>query len=190
MLTDIRPIEHFKGLVTEAIKHQNVATDEMTEFYLSSLLASFVEAKRLSTEPLAITYIKALESDREMRGRLLKELGDLSLFTSGFFSDSLTRKIVDVDYYIAMGASSYDHLASIHNSEVESTLGPLFSELALKFKLFVEVLAEVSERCQLTSSTDILRIYERWLKTKSQRTEALLRELGIEPLDVETNHLH
>jgi hypothetical protein len=188
MLTDIRPIEHFKGLVTEAIQHQNVATDEMTEFYLSSLLASFVDSK-LSTEPLAITYIKALESDRELRGRLLKELGDLSLFTSGFFSDSLTRKIVDIDYYIAMGASSYDHLASIHNNE-ESTLGPLFSELALKFKLFVEVLAEVSERCQLTSSTDILRIYERWLKTKSQRTEALLRELGIEPLDVATNHLH
>ncbi len=79
MLTEIRPIEHFKGLVTEAIKRQNVATDEMTEFYLSSLLASFVEAKRLSTEPLAVTYIKALESDRELRGRLLKELGDLSL---------------------------------------------------------------------------------------------------------------
>ncbi len=163
----------------------------MTEFYLSSLLASFVETKRLSTEPLAITYIKALESDRELRGRLLKELGDLSLFTSGFFPDSLTRKIVDIDYYIAMGASSYDHLASIHNNtEVESALGTLFSELALKFKLFVEVLAEVSERCRLTSSTDILRIYERWLKTKSQRTEALLRELGIEPLDVATNHLH
>ncbi len=189
MLTDIRPIEHFKGLVTEAIKHQNIATDEMTEFYLSSLLASFVDSKKLSTEPLAITYIKALESDRELRGRLLKELGDLSLFTSGFFPDSLTRKIVNVDYYIAMGASSYDHLASIHNSE-ESTLGTLFSELALKFKLFVEVLAEVSERCRLTSSTDILHIYERWLKTKSQRTEALLRELGIEPLDVTTNHLH
>jgi hypothetical protein len=191
MLTDIRPIEHFKGLVTEAIKHQNIATDEMTEFYLSSLLASFVDSKKLSTEPLAITYIKALESDRELRGRLLKELGDLSLFTSGFFSDSLTRKIVDVDYYIAMGASSYDHLASIHNNvEVENSLGTLFSELAHKFKLFVEVLAEVSERCRLTSSTDILRIYERWLQTKSQRTEALLREIGIEPLDVTTNDLH
>ena len=87
-----------------------------------------------------------------------------------------------------MGALSYDRLASIHNGE--NVLGTLFSELALKFKLFVEVIAEVSERCQLTSNTDILRIYERWLKTKSSRTKGLLRELGIEPRDIPTDLLH
>ena len=90
-----------------------------------------------------------------------------------------------------MGALSYDRLASIHNgTDKENVLGTLFSELALKFKLFVEVLSEVSERCRLTSNTDILRIYERWLKTKSSRTRGLLRELGIEPQDISTDLLH
>ena len=190
MLTRITPIEHFKGLVTEAIRNQHVATDHTTEFYLSRLLTDFVDSSKLTTEPLAITYVKALEADYESAAQLLKELGDISLFTSGFFSDSLTRKVMDVDYYIAMGALSYDRLASIHNgTEVERPLGTLFSELALKFKLFVEVLSEVSERCQLTSNTDILRIYERWLKTKSSRTKGLLRELGIEPQDISTDLL-
>ncbi len=190
MLTEITPIEHFKGLVTEAIQNQHVATDQTTEFYLSRLLTDFVDSTKLTTEPLAITYVKALEADYELAAQLLKELGDISLFTSGFFSDSLARKVMDVDYYITMGAISYDRLASIHSgTDKENVLGTLFSELALKFKLFVEVIAEVSERCQLTSNTDILRIYERWLKTKSTRTKGLLRELGIEPQDIQTDLL-
>ena len=190
MLTDITPIEHFKRLVTEAVRNQHVAADQTTEFYLSNLLADFVDSDKLSTEPLAITYIKALEADYELAAQLLKELGDISLFTSGFFSDSLSRKVMDVDYYAAMGARSYDRLASIHSGAgMKSPLETLFSELALKFKLFVEVLAEVSERCRLTSNTDILRIYERWLKTKSSRTEGLLRELGIEPQNITTDLL-
>jgi hypothetical protein len=191
MLTEITPIEHFKGLVTEAIQNQHVTTDPTTEFYLSRLLADFVDSSKLTTEPLAITYVKALEADYELAAQLLKELGDISLFTSGFFSDSLARKVMDVDYYITMGAISYDRLASIHNgTDEKNVLGTLFSELALKFKLFVEVLSEVSERCQLTSNTDILRIYERWLKTKSLRTKGLLRELGIEPQNISTDLLH
>ncbi len=190
MLTDLTPIEHFKGLVTEAIQNQHVAADETTEFYLSRLLADFVDSSKLTTEPLAITYVKALEADYQLAAQLLKELGDMSLFTSGFFSDSLTRKVMDVDYYIAMGALSYDRLAAMHKGTAqEDPLGTLFSELAFKFKAFVEVLSEVSERCQLTSNTDILRIYERWLKTKSARTEGLLRELGIEPQDIQKDLL-
>jgi len=186
MITGITPMEHFKELVTEAIRSQQVAAAESTEFYLSSLLADFTNPGRLTDEPLAITYLRALGSGKEVRTRLLKQLGDISLFTSGFFSDSLARKLVDVDYYIAMGESSYGNLASLHS-------GPgveLFTELATKFKLFVDVLTEVSERCSLTTSTDILRVYERWLKTKSARTERVLRELGIEPHDIGTGAVH
>lgn len=191
MITGLRPIEHFKGLVTTAIRRQGVDTGELTEFYLSSLLAGFIESRKLTDEPLAVTYIRALGAERELQGRLLKQLGDISLFTSGFFSDSLTRKIVDIDYYISMGETSYGNLASIHrHGSSGDNLTDLFTELATKFKLFVDVLAEVSERCGLTTSTDVLRVYERWLRTKSRRTELLLRELGIEPHDVGTKPVH
>ena len=37
----------------------------------------------------------------------LKQIGDVSLFVSGFFSDSLRRKLVDVDYYVSIGGVAY-----------------------------------------------------------------------------------
>lgn len=191
MLTSIRPIEHFKELVGAAIEHQKIKTNESAEFYLSNLLSDFLQREKLSDEPLAVTYIKALGAARGLQIHLLKQLGDISLFTSGFFSDSLRRKIVDIDYYILMGEASYGYLASLHKQRSgPKDVSMLYSELAAKFKLFVDVLAEVSERSRLTSSRDILRVYERWLRTKSRQAEKILRDLGIEPMEVSTVQLH
>ncbi|MFQ5736781.1 MAG: hypothetical protein ACE5GY_07960 [Thermodesulfobacteriota bacterium] len=186
MLTKTKPIEHFKELVTEAVAHQKVETNEMAVFYLSTLLSDFVLSERLATEPLAITYLKAQNETRAVKVRLMRHLGDLSLFTSGFFSDSLARKAVDVDYYISMGTSCYNSVASIHRQGRKAHISSLYTELAVKFGVFADVLTEVSERSRLTSSKDILRIYERWLRTKSKQAERLLRSLGIEPHDVGT----
>ena len=190
MLTDKRPAEHFNDLVTEALHHQGVETNEFARFYLATLLVNFIEAGRFSSEPLARKYLEALNSGRAEKTWRFKQLGDLALFTSGFFSDSFSRKIIDVDYYILMGVASYGFLASIHGEDPRTDDNPpLYSELAGKFNLFVDVLNEVSERTRLTSPTNVLRLYERWLRTGSPRAERMLREMGIDPLDVDTNPL-
>jgi len=191
MLTELKPIEHFKELVATAIRAQQVKTNELAEHYLSTLLANFVYSDTVSTEPLAITYIKALNAEKAVQLRLMKQLGDIALFTSGFFSDSLRRKIVDVDYYILMGRASYGWLALMHGEKRSAdSVNTLFTELAGKFTAFVDVLTEVSEKSRLTSSKDVLRIYERWLRTKSKQAEKLLRSLGIDPLAVTTKPIH
>ena len=187
MVTRIKPIEHFKELVSDAMQRQKVITNEMAEYYLSSLLASFTTSEKSIDEPLAVAYLKALGSARDVQLRQMRQIGDISLFTSGFFSDSLKRKIVDIDYYMAMGSACYGYVASVdRNGEVRR----LFGELASRFPAFVDVLNEVSERCRLTSSNDILRIYERWLRTKSKVTEKALRDMGIEPYEVGTKPVH
>lgn len=189
MVTGINTIEHFKEMVTLAIKRQKVRTNETAEFYLSSLLASFVTSERLLDEPLATAYLKAMGAAREVQFQQMRQLGDVSLFISGFFSDSLKRKIVDIDYYMAMGSASYGFVASMHKSDRNGHVSGLFDELARKFAAFVDVLTEVSERSRLTSSVDILRIYERWLRTRSRLAEKVLREMGIEPQDASTRSL-
>jgi hypothetical protein len=191
MLTDMSPIEHFKEFVTEAIARQKVKTSKDAEYYLSNLLADFIDSERFSIspspeEPMAVTFLKSLEAGLVERALVLRKLGDSSLFVSGFFSDSLTRKPVDIDYYISMGSTSYGRLAD----SLKDVTSPLFRELSDKFIKLVDVLAEVSEKSMLASSKDILRLYERWLRTGSVRTEALLRELGIEPLPVTTEPVH
>jgi hypothetical protein len=105
-------------------------------------------------------------------------VGDLSLFISGFFSDSLNRRLVDVDYYIQLGERAYGSLA---RRAVDDTFTDVFDELSEKFTAFVDVLGEVSERTALTSDADVLRLYEKWMRTRSRRSGDLLAARGIVP---------
>jgi hypothetical protein len=43
------------------------------------------------------------------------------------------------------------------------------------------VLSEVSERTFCASNADLLRLYEKWLKTGSRRSGQLLVERGVVP---------
>ncbi len=197
MLIELTPLELFRSLVMKAIKDQGLETSEMVEYYLSSLLADFVRAGKLSKEAFATRLLKATASDHKKKLRLLKELGDSSLFLSGYFQESLNTRVVDIEYYMDMGAISYYKLAGHLDSRTMSygsahgeDLSDLFTELSEKFAEFVEVLTQVSERTHMKTPRDILKLYEKWLKTKNPHTEALLRELGIDPVDVPTGQLH
>ena len=174
------PAEYFKELVETAMEHQHVAVRDLTSFYLVNLLTGFVHFDRSSPavgdEPLGIRLARALQSGGTTQRNGLREVGDLSLFISGFFADSLTRTLVDVDYYIQLGECAYGSLA-----RRDVPLGDVFDELAGKFSAFVDVLGEVSERSALSSNSDVLRLYEKWVRTRSRRSGDLLVERGIVP---------
>ena len=106
------PVEFFKEQLARAMEHQRVSTSAFTEYYLVNLLAGYVRGEALPSRepgydetPLAMLYVRALQASRFERARMLRSLGDLSLFLSGFFSDSVGRKLVDLDYYRAMGGA-------------------------------------------------------------------------------------
>jgi hypothetical protein len=175
------PAEYFKELVESALEHQHVAVGDLTAFYLVNLLAGFVHFDQCATsapdEPLGVRLARALQAGGSRQRDGLREVGDLSLFISGFFADSLTRSLVDVDYYIQLGECAYGSLAR----RGDPALGDVFDELAGKFSKCVDVLSEVSERSALTSNSDVLRLYEKWMRTRSRRSGDLLVERGIVP---------
>jgi hypothetical protein len=172
-------VEFFKELVEDAIAHQRVAANELTAFYVVRLLTSFIERRAVGDEdaPLGMRLAYALETGGIQQRTSLKQIGDLSLFVSGFFSDSLNRKLVDVDYYVTIGEHAYTALSRFETD----TFAPVFAELADKFVVFVDVLSEVSERTTCSSNADLLRLYEKWLKTGSARSGQLLVERGVVP---------
>jgi hypothetical protein len=172
-------VEYFKELVDSALTHQGIVANELTSFYVVHLLAGFLQrrADESPDEPLGVRLARALESGGFHQRASLKQIGDVSLFVSGFFSDSLRRKLVDVDYYASIGGVAYNALSR----DETDTFSPAFAELAEKFIGFVDVLAEVSERSACASNMDLLRLYERWLKTGSRRSGQLLVERGVVP---------
>lgn len=179
------PTEYFRELVEKAIARQKVVSSETSAFYLVKLLDSFVRPDRAYPDagvdydqPLARLLCEAIASGDARQFALFKATGDLSLFVSGFFSDSVVQKSVDFDYYVSMGGYAYGQAArlSTHQSATE-----VFEELSEKFARFVDVLTEVSEATSLTDHTSLLRLYEKWLRTGSERTGAMLREHGVLP---------
>ena len=77
-----------------------------------------------------------------------------------------------------MSLGGYAYRSLVASDDV---LSPIFAELSEKFVAFVDVLSEVSERARLTSDADLLRLYEKWLRTGSRRNGDLLAERGIVP---------
>jgi hypothetical protein len=174
-------VEFFKELVDGALAHQRIVANELTAYYVVQLLATFAErpvaGEETSDTPLAVRLAHALEAGGMRQRTSLKHIGDVSLFVSGFFSDSLNRKVVDVDYYVSIGGYAYNALSRAEND----AFSPIFAELAQKFVAFVDVLSEVSERTSCVSNADLLRLYEKWLKTGSRRSGQLLAERGVVP---------
>lgn len=174
------PTEYFRDLVESALHHQHLTVRELTSYYVVNLLAGAVhqdQSALADDEALGVRFARALQSGGAAQRDGLRRVGDTSLFVSGFFSDSLNRGLVDIDYYMQLGERAYGSLA--HNDE---TLGDVFDELADKFAAMVDVLTEVSEQTALTSNGDVMRLYERWLRTGSRRTGSQLVARGIVPI--------
>jgi hypothetical protein len=181
LVRDETLVEYFKRLVETALDNQRVEALELTGYYLVQLLAACARTDPASPdqrdEPLAIRLGRALGAGGNQQRQELRRVGDQSLFVSGFFSDSLNRKLVDVDYYALLGGHAYAAL-----SQQEGVLAPVYSELAERFTRFADVLSEVSEKSALTSNRDLLRLYERWARGASQRSGELLARQGIVPV--------
>jgi hypothetical protein len=177
--------EWFREMVVDGLSHRRMEVQEVTEFYLVNLLAGFLARERLfvededgnvSAEPLALILLRALEADRRTRATRLRRLGDTALFVSGFFGDSISRSLVDVDYYIAMGERAYRTLAE---TERGAGLDALYGELSGRFPQFVDLFAEIAELSDLRSNRGLIRLYERFLATRDERVGKLLRERGV-----------
>jgi hypothetical protein len=182
LLHEQAPAEYFREMVDAALARQRVKAGDLTAFYLVNLLCRFVRTDARHTfardaEPLALRLGRALETGGSIQRAELRSLGDISLFMSGFFSDSFTRRVVDVDYYVSMGEYAYGSLSR----RDEDTFAEVFGELARKFVGFMDVLADISEQTALTSSGDLLRLYEKWLRTGSPRDGQKLIDRGIVP---------
>jgi len=174
--------EFFRDAVLDALRAQSVTAAEATEFYLVNLLAEFTRVPRVSEEPLALKMAQAAAAMPDLKAKGLKEIGDTSLVVSGFFGDSLSRGLVDVDYYIAMGGSAYAQLARLMAASRGSASGffrEAYLELAAKFDAFVQVLGEVRRHTHVGGGTNLLGLCEQWARTGNEWLARRLRATGV-----------
>jgi hypothetical protein len=187
--------EFFSTELKTVMERHQIQTKYESFEYLVDLLTRFIDTEKfyarsaegkLEENYLITLYGQYLEADAASKVIILRRLGDVCLFVTGFFADSLSRKLVDVDYYAGMGGTAYWQLSMMH-----PPFKPLYQELSQKFKSLSGVLEEMSERSGMQSNTNLLRLYEKWLITGSDRLKSVLASNGIPaPVKIDKNQKH
>jgi hypothetical protein len=125
---------------------------------------------------LSLLYLEAFNERLVNKRAMLKFVGDYALYISGYFGDSFNGKIVDPSYYIALGSNAFANLSKIAASSVNSLL---YLDIFERFTDLVDVLTEISFDTMMSSAEDLIKLYDRWLRTKSKILERKLIEKGI-----------
>jgi len=184
--------DYFRASIEDVVEKQGVEVDPHATHYVVNLMTLFSRSEELYEDdgetyglrPLALMLADAADAPSvEVRTQYLQRIGDVALFISGFFMESLATKAVDVDYYIHMGENAYGSLSEeIRGTFRGNAFAHVYRELATKFQILIDVLNEVRDSARADSDLNVLRTYEVWLKTGSRRAGKLLREQGIVPI--------
>lgn len=189
----ISPEQHFAELLKEACEYRKFKILPSSETYILNLLNYYIDSRNLFSpihdesmeqppNTFAELYLTALNAEDPKNKAYMKILADKALYLSGFFGDSLQKKSVDLDYYMGIGASAYSNLASWTKEE---TTANVYQNFSRKFTDFAELLNYISDKSALQSEQDILKLYERYMKTGSDLAREKLIELGVVTLPKE-----
>ncbi|MEZ4870930.1 MAG: hypothetical protein R2827_01540 [Bdellovibrionales bacterium] len=178
--------EFFAQSVEEAFTSLKVEGVPQVKTYIASLLNYFMftdnlfEVCETSGKRKSITmaelFLKANQLESRQKEKQLKRLGDMSLYMSGFFGDSFKRKIIDIDYYISIGGSAYGSLSALVS---EDLMARTYENIAENFVRYVDILTYISQKTNVQSNEDLLRLYDRYIATGSELAKEQLAELGL-----------
>lgn len=183
----LTPEQHFSEVVREACENRQIMAPPAVEVYLVQLLGRYLDSRNFHLplqdisnekppETFAEMYLTAINSETPKNKEMMRVVADRSLYLTGFFADSFVRKTVDIDYYIEIGSAAYSNL---HSWTREDGLSGVFEIFSKRFTDFVEVLNYISEKSSVQSDQNVLRLYDRYMRTGSELAREKLNELGV-----------
>jgi hypothetical protein len=187
----------FHEIVENALRARSVDVTEGTEHYLVSLLTTFTRPDPLAAahdKPLAFQLDEALHiAEAGARFDRLRALGDGVLYSSGFFGDHFEARGIDAKYLVGIGTTAYGAASSMlrgygtgggGGSDSRESRVDIFGEMSAKFAALVAVLCEVANHTiasGVANAKQIVKLYERYLKTRSPSLEKALTSHGLVP---------
>jgi hypothetical protein len=113
------------------------------------------------------------------------------VYLSGFLSDQLEGLGVTRRYSVAMGERAYSSAGALAAfSPTEAARRHVYDELADAFEDFVLAFDELRESSSLRTPQDIVKLYDRWRRTRSPQLAERLRQEGVFPIDPRGRVLH
>lgn len=134
------------------------------------------ENGKYESKMLAELFLSSQVEDKILKTSKLKQLGETTLYVSGFFASSFKKKLVNQSYYIQVGEMVYSSLSSL--TEDNKTQG-IYRHFSNRFTDYVDILTEISHRVNIQKSGDILEIFDRYVDTGSKWAEKVLLDQGV-----------
>jgi hypothetical protein len=88
------------------------SSDVLDKFALSQEFFETNEGK-VREKILGMKLLEASQLSREEQKKTYKEVGDMSLMICGYFSESVSKKLVDTQYYAQLGKMAFSHLNNV-----------------------------------------------------------------------------
>lgn len=137
--------EFFSVLITASVQTQRLTLSPGAKEYVVSLVSDLsATTHQLAPKSLYVIDLlrQGLNAEGYVRREYLQIAGDVSLFVSGIFPDSLEtrRNLFTLGDYIDMGRTAYSNIQT-----------DVFDELSAKFPQVVDVLNDVSREIALLS---------------------------------------
>lgn len=184
--------DFFEEAVADAMRSRGVAASNGAKSYVVGLLSDLAKpgsaVEKTLERPLTLLLDEALHTPQlGERFEKLRVLGDGVLYSSGFFADHFEARGVDTGYIIGIGRTAYDSASSLMTSRSSRDVSAaaeldIFKELSASFARFVEVIGEVANATiarGVASSKGLIKLYERWLKTRSEKIGEALASHGF-----------
>lgn len=180
--SDVR--EFFHERLHDAFQSQQTSASKETEAYLLNLLtgSAFADPETLEC-PLVALLEQANQAEGHSRVIRFQRLGDAAMMLYGFFSDAIAGRGIDDSYVLAMGGTGYAAASTlIRRERTARGLGSadVYRELSERFAELGAVVADVRDQTS-RSEGDVVRVYERWSRTRSPRLARTLTKLGLFP---------
>jgi len=190
LVTTCSTREYFREALAEAMRTTRIDLTEYAQVYIVHMLAEFTRADHVygaseagESTALALMLSDAENASPEAAAKIYKHMGDSSLYHSGFFTESVQREMVSVDYYVAMGGRAYQSLSGLVRY-TKATAAVLYDELSARFEDLVALLSKMSLHGEKTatkrlSDARILQLIERFRRTGKKEVLETLAAHGV-----------
>ena len=139
ILSNAAPLELWTDLVRDAENAVGAQLDEELESYLVFLLIAHTRDVHLHGNAVAFDYLLARAAGGARRKEELRQVGDRCLLLAGFYPEQAERRMVTVDYFLALGSHAYDELSVA----LRAGLAELFRRLARAYARLARITLEV-----------------------------------------------
>lgn len=187
--------ELFFDLVNEFEKKLKISLSEYSKLYLMKMLEQLAEGNDyfntavMEDKSLAEILMEAVHKNIFERIRNLKALGDLCLLFGGLYPEFMTKKLVDIDYFINIGKNSYNLISDTYkNYTSKYELYMLYNKLAEEYLKLINILTEISDELNFLDRDNLYKSFKRWEKTGIKKYSEMLKCNNIIPINYKNNN--